>query len=166
MKKVILLVLFALALAGGGCAKINPRLDQKLDNQNGQIDSIKNNQNGFISEIGNLRQQQQLQNSQLKDVQDGYLNMKNQMFTRENSGVQILQGDGPLTMIFGLGVVGLILWHYRAAAKTSEKAADIMAQQIAQADDPALHERVFRSAMYSDAESHVYKLLMKYKRPG
>ncbi len=167
MRRTILkFALLAISIFGlVGCAKINPRLDEKIDNQNGKIDSIKNNQNGIQADVGNLKKQQEIQGSQLKDVQDGYVNVKNQMFNRENSGVQILSGDGVLFMIFGLGLFGLMLWHYRSMAKRNEQAANIMAQQIAAADNEELDDKVFRAAMHTTAEKDVYHLIMKHKRP-
>ncbi len=147
-----------------GCAKMDPRLDNKINNQNGKIDSIKNNQNGVQAEIGNLKKQQEMNNAQLKDVQDGYVNMKNQMFNRENSGVQILSGDSVLFMIFGLGLFALVMWHYRSMAKRNEQAANIMAQQIAASEDEELNDKVFRAAMHTDAERDIYHLIMKHKK--
>lgn len=168
MKRTILkIALLAISIFGlAGCANINPRLDEKIDNQNGKIDSIKNNQNGIQADIGNIKKQQEVQNSQIKDVQDGYLNVKNQMFNKENSGVQILSGDSVLFMIFGLGLFGMVLWHYRSMAKRNEQAANIMAAQIANSDNEELNDKVFRAAMFTDAEKDVYHLIMKHKKPS
>jgi hypothetical protein len=164
MRKILNGAILAISiLMLSGCANINPRLDEKIDNQNGKIDEIKNNQNGVMTEIGKIKQDQALNNSQLKDVQNGYANLKNQMFNKDNSGVQILQGDGPLFMIFASGVVFMVMWHYRSMAKRNEKAANIMAQQIAMSENEELKDKVLRSAMHTDVEKDVYHMINKHK---
>jgi hypothetical protein len=163
MNKKLLAIAAVLGLLSG-CAKLDPRLDNKIDNQNGKIDEIRNNQNGIMMDVGKLKQDQQIQNSQLKEVQNGYLNLNNKMFNRENNGVQIFQGDGALILVFGLGVIALVFWHYRSTAKRHQKAAEIMAQQIAMHEDEELNDRVFRAVSNTEVESTVYKMVKKYQR--
>ncbi len=171
MRRILLTTLLAVCVFATGCAKVNPRMDQKLDNTNGKIDSIKNNQNGIQADIGNLKQNADIQNSKLKEIQQGVLNMNAALSRNENTGVQILQGDGALIMVFGLGVVGMLLWYFHGRATTAEKAADtankaadIMAAEIARHGDPTLQDNVLRSAMNSESEAHVYHLLAKHNR--
>lgn len=161
MKKWFLAIVLCLGLTG--CANFNPRLDEKIDNQNGKIDEIKNNQNGIMDEIGKLHQKSDIQSSNLRDMQQGYLNIQSHLFSRENNGVQILQGDGPLILIFASFVVGALIWYYRDESIRHSKAAEIMAQQIAAHGDEQLHEKVFQAAMYSPAEADIYHMITKYK---
>ena len=161
MKRIFLTLLAVFSLWLGGCARINPRLDQKIDNQNGKIEELKNNQNGVMLELGKVRQQAEIQNSQLKEVQQGMINLNTAVSRNENSGVQVLQGDGPMVLIFGLGVVALILYHYRQRAIQSEKAVEIMAAEVARFNNPELNDGILRAAMYTDSEKHIYRLLTK-----
>ena len=161
---IFIAVFVGLALLGNGCAKINPRNDQKIDNQNGKIDDIRSNQNGLMLELGKLRQESSVHDSQLKEVQQGMFNLNAAVSRNENSGVQILQGDGPLILIFGLGVIGMLLYYFRNRAIQAEKAADIMATEIARMNDPNLENNVLRSALYTDVEAKVYHLLVKKKK--
>lgn len=165
MKRIFTALLVCSLMAGlSGCANLSPRNNPKIDNQNGKIDEIRNNQNGVMAEIGKLKQNAEIQNSQLKEVQNGILNLNTTISRNENSGVQILQGDGALILVFSLAVIGMLLYWYRDRAITSEKSAEVMAKEIARFNNPVLNDNILRAAMNSDSESHVYHLLMKSKR--
>jgi len=159
MKKAILL--FTLFFVG--CGNLSPQQDQQIDNQNGKIEELKNIQNGINAEIGKLRQEQNIANSTLKDVQTGVVNLKATLSSNENSGIQILQGDGALIFVFSIIVIGMILYHYRDLYKKNEKAANILAQQIASQRNPHADEAVFQAAMYTNVEKEVYHLMTKHQ---
>lgn len=158
MKKLLLFA-FCLSFFSIGCAEISPlspQLDQKIDNQDGQIDDIRNNQNGFMAEIMKLRTEQEIMAKEIGNLQQGLINNSNQ-----NSGIQILQGDGGLIMIFAVVIIGmLLLYHYRSKFKESEKAANIIAQQVANYNDIDLENEIFLAAMNSEVEEKVYKLMV------
>jgi len=159
MLKKLLICLFVLLLPG--CANFNPRNTPKIDNNQGQIEELKTNQNGIMAEIGKVRQDSTIQNSQLKEVQQGLLNVNNAISRNENSGVQILQGDGALVLIFGIAVIGMLLYHYRARAITSEKSLNILSTEVKNYNDDNLKENILRAAMHTDVETHVYRKLFK-----
>ena len=121
MKKTFFIIIFIIFISG--CGNFNPRLQNRIANENGKIEDIRNNQNGFMLELGKLRNEAQIQNSQLKEVQQGMLNMNNALSRNENSGIQILQGDGSLMLIFALASIGMLLFHYRNKANNNEKIA-------------------------------------------
>lgn len=134
---------------------LSPELKQQIDNQGGKIDDIRNNQNGLMLELGKISNQTEINARDIGQFQQGMMN-------NQNSGVQILQGDGALILVFSVCVIGMFLvYHYRTVAKKKEKAADIMAQQIALYDDVALDDQVFLAAMNTDAEEEVYGLMVK-----
>jgi len=165
MKQIFSLALITM-LFTTGCANISPlspKNNSPINNQNGEIDEISNNQNGVMAEIGKLKQAVELQNSQLKEVQNGLLNLNMSISRNENSGVQILQGDGSLILIFSLGVIGMILYWYRDRAIKSEKSAKIIACEVAKFNNPELNDNILRSAIHKNSESHVYQLLTKSK---
>lgn len=141
----------------------NPKLQQQLDNQNGKIDEIRNNQNGVSAEIGKLRQSADLQNSQLKEVQQGMLNFNTALSRNENSGVQILQGDGPLIVVFGLGVIGMLLYYFHGRAVKAEKTSEILMGEIVRSENPMLETNILRAALHTNSEAQVYHLLKKHK---
>lgn len=164
MRRILIGILLALCFLGTGCARINPRQDQKIDNQNGKIDEIRSNQNGVMLDILKLKQNAEIQNSQLKEVQQGMVNLNAAVSKNENSGVQILQGDGALILVFGLGVVGMLLYYFYNRAVKAEKSSEIMAAEIARLQDPVLEDNILRAAMNTDFEAHVYHLLTKHKQ--
>jgi len=151
MKWVVLASLVFLT----GCMDISPLSpESRIDNQ-GQIDELKSNQNGLMLDMLNLKQEQEMH---ARDVD----NQIQGMFNKSNSGIQILQGDGALIMIFSMAVVAMILvYHYRTKAKNSTQAAEIMAQQITVHKDKNLENNVFMSALNTDAEEDVYNLMVK-----
>lgn len=158
--KWIFLSLIALTLTG--CAEISPfspKMEQKIDNQDGKIDEIKSNQNGMMLEIMKLRQQNEINARDIGNFQQGLLNVN-----KSNSGTQILQGDGPLVLIFGISVVAMMLiYHYRSRAVKSEKTSEILAQQISMHNDEDLNDEVYLAALNTEVEGEVYHLLTKNK---
>lgn len=164
MRRILTTLAIVFALGASGCANLNPRNNSPIDNKNGKIDEIRSNQNGVMAEIGKLKQSAELQNSQLKEVQNGLLNLNASLSRNENSGVQILQGDGALILVFSLAVIGMLLYWYRDRAVKSEKASEIMAKEIARFNDPALNDNILRAAMNTDTEAHVYHLLVRKQK--
>lgn len=144
-----------------GCSNFNPRNQPKIDN-NGKIDDIKTNQNGIMAEIGKLRQDVQVQNSKLKEIQNGMLNINAAISRNENTGVQIIQGDGALIFVFSIIVIAMLLFWYRDRAIKSEKTAEIMAREIAKVNDPALNDAILAQALKTNNAKQVYSLLKKY----
>ena len=114
-----------------------------------------------MAEIGKLKQTAELHDSQLKEVQNGLMNLNVALSRNENSGVQILQGDGALILVFSLAVIGMLLYWYRDRAIKSEKSTQIMAREIARFNDATLNDNVLRAAMNTESESHIYHLLVK-----
>lgn len=162
MKKgIFLIVAFAFLIATAGCSKnlspFSPDMKNEINNQNGKIEDIKNNQNGVMLELIKLRNEQKIQAEKIENFQQGIFNGRN-----ENFGVQILQGDGALVMVFALGTIAMMLiYHYRTKAIKKEKAADILAQQIVSYNDESLTDGVFVSAMHTDVEKDVFELITK-----
>jgi len=158
MKKVLLILALCLPLFFTGCARIDPfspDLNQRLDNQDGEINDLQNNQNGFMLELGKLRNEQQILSEKIDNLQQGIIN-------KNNSGVQILQGDGPLIALFAFGVLVLMLvFYYKNKADKNEEAADILAQQINQSEDEELRESVFGAALNSRVEGEVYAFMQR-----
>lgn len=165
MRRILTILVLVMTMSGlTGCANFNPKNQPRIDNQNGKIDEIRNNQNGVMLELLKLKQSQEISHSQLKEVQQGLANINAAVSRNENSGVQILQGDGALMLVFGLGVVGMLLYWFRDRAIKSEKAADIMAREVARFNDAVLNDNILRAAMNSDSEAHVFHLLTRHQR--
>jgi len=163
--KRILFILGALLMFGvTGCANVSPRINDRIDNQQGKIDEIRNNQNGLMLELGKLKNDAQISDSQLKEVQQGMLNLNASVSRNENSGVQILQGDGALVVVFGLGVIGMLLYWYRDRAVKSEQAVDIITREVARLNDPVLNDNILKAAMNTENESHLYHLMVRHNQ--
>lgn len=166
MKKLLTLFLALFVMVGlSGCGNLSPRfepkMDQKLNNQNGRIDSLETIQNGFKNDLFNLKQNAEIQNSKLDHVQSGLANLQS---TNQNSGVQILSGNGGLLIGGVIAIVaGFVAMGYRKQAKESDKAANLLAQQVALKADDELQDNVFRAAMYTDVEEKVLALVKKHQ---
>lgn len=161
MKKFFkILILLTLAISVG-CANFNPRNNPKIENQNGKIEDIRNNQNGVMAEIGKLRQEFAIQNSKLKEIQNGMINLNAAVSRNENTGIQIIQGDGALIFVFSIIVIAMLLFYYRDRAIKSEKTSEIMAREIAKVNDPELNDNILLSAIQENKGKDVYNIIKK-----
>jgi hypothetical protein len=164
MNKTFLAMIVASLFFFTGCGNLSPRLDQDIDNANGRIDNLENITNGFKNEIGKMQNDNEIQNSKIGQMQQGIANMQS---SNDNSGIQILSGPGGLifAIVALVGVCGMlvIVFHYRGEAMRKEKTADILAERIANKEDPDLNEQVFQAAMYTDVEEDVLKIMMKHR---
>ncbi len=123
---------------------MNPRLKQDINNQQGRIDRLENNQNSIRAEIDRL----------------ALINKEN-----NNNGVQILQGDGGLFLVFGLVVVFLVIFYFYKTAEGERKTAEILAEQVVRHQDQNLENNIMKAAEYTDVAEKVHHLLIK-KRLG
>jgi len=145
-----------------GCGNLSPRgeLDNRIENSEGEIGSLqqelKELQNSINAEIGNIRTNAE----NIQNMQTGILNLN-----RENSGIQILQGDGPLVVVFALGAIFLLLaFYYREKSKKSEKVADILAEEVVRENNVNLEDEVFRAAIHGGVEKEVLKIIVGKQR--
>lgn len=156
--KFKIFALFLVALSITGCANVSPfspKNPQKINNQ-GKIEEIKSNQNGIMAEIGKLKQDAQILDSQLKEIQSGLVNINSAISRNENNGVQILQGDGSLILVFALVTVGMLLLWYRNRAVISEKNLSIMAKEVVKFNNTTLNDEILSKA---DSEGMGKKML-------
>lgn len=156
MKKIIILIAAVFIL---GCANFNPRNNPKIQNQNGKIEDIKNNQNGIMAELGQVRQELSAQNSRLKEIQSGLVNINAAVSRNENTGIQIIQGDGALIFIFSIVVIGMFLFYYRDRAIKSEKTNQIMAREIARFNSPKLEADILSASADENRSKEIYDLI-------
>lgn len=163
MKKFLIIGLLVASVSGcGKFSPLSPELDQKIDNQNGQIEELKNNQNGIMLDLLKLRQDAQINADKIDNFQQGLLNLKGN--SNENSGIQILQGDGPLIMIFALITIGMMLiYHYRTKYMKYEKLSDIIAQQVVGYNDRDLDNKIFLAALNTEVEKELHDLFVKHQ---
>jgi predicted PurR-regulated permease PerM len=167
MKRCFLsLVVAATLLFSSGCGNLSPRvdpkLDQKIDNQNGKIDEIKNNQNGIMGEIGTLKNQAEIQNSQLDKIQQGMFNLQS---NSDNHGVQIFSGTGGLMLaaVFGVIIQIVLIFHYRSKAQMHEKTANILAERIVNRGDPELENAVFEAVLHTPVAENTLNIFRRQK---
>lgn len=154
MKKFIAIVAIVFM---SGCGNLSPRQQQEIDNQNGRIGEIENLSNGIKAELGNLKTQNDIQDSEIGQMQQGLANWQSNY---ENSGVQILSGPGGITVaIAGIIFMSIIAFQYRNSAKKHEKTSKILASRIVQTNDPKLKDEVFQAAMFTDVEENVLKIM-------
>lgn len=161
MKKLVLVFAMLGMMILPGCGNLSPRQEQRINNQDGKIGEIESLANSMKIELGNLKTQNEIQNSKIGQMQQGMVNMQS---SADNSGIQILSGPGGLifSIIAVLAATTLAL-HYRGVAKVQQKTSEILAQTIAAHDDPQLEDNVFQAAMYTVAEESVLKLMKKHK---
>ena len=162
MRRYFLTIVAALCLlTAQGCGNLSPRQDPEINDNQGQIGQVENMANSNKLELGNLQSQAEIQNSKLDKIQQGLANFQS---TNENSGVQILSGQGGLLIsLFTVLAACLMIIHYRGQAQKQEKVANMLAERIVQWDEPQLEDEVFQAAMYTDVEASVLKLMKKHK---
>lgn len=167
MKRILAAILCGcLLVATAGCGNLSPRfdpkLDQKIDNQNGKLHDLENISNGMKNELGKLQQESAITNSKLDHVQNGLANLQS---SNTNSGIQVLSGTGGLLVaLVGGTILIFLVVAYRRSAIQSAKTADILADQVVTHADPALKENVFKAAMYSDVENEIYSLIQRHEQ--
>lgn len=165
MKYLLGTILIFGTLLLSGCGNLSPRINEEIDNQNGQIDEIRHNQNGIMTEIGKLRQEANIAAEKLENFQQGLINLNSKLSSNENYGIQILQGDGALMLIFGLGTIFLVMaFHYKDKAKKAEKTADIFAQAVIRQNNINLEENILSRAMNTEVEVETLNLLKKHQK--
>ena len=159
MKGLITACIVAALLFLPGCGNMSPRQQQEIDNQNGKIGEIENMANSMKAEIGNLKSQNEIQDSQIGQMQQGLANWQSNY---ENSGVQIFSGPGGLIVaLVGIMAVSVLAFHYRNSSKRSEKTTEILAANIKSQNDPWLEDQVFQAAMFTDVEEDILKVMTK-----
>ena len=162
MKKLLICLMLILPILGcqGNLSPLSPNNKNKIANQQGKIEEMKTNQDAIAAEIGKLRQDQQITARDMDKVQTGIAN-------KQNTGVQIFQGDGAMMAIIVL--VGIVMAavvfivHYRSEATKNGKTAEIMAMQIARFNNLKLEDNIFAAAMNTEVEKDVYHLLTKHQ---
>lgn len=161
MKKLLIAFAMLGMMILPGCGNLSPRQEQRINNQDGKIGEIESLANSMKIELGNMKTQNEIQNSKIGQMQQGMVNMQS---SADNSGIQILSGPGGLifSIIAVLATTTLAL-HYRGVAKVQTKTAEILAQTIAAHEDAQLEDNVFQAAMYTVAEESVLKLMKKHK---
>jgi hypothetical protein len=149
MRKVIISLTLLACLFLTGCGNLSPRDNlsprQDINNQQGKIDKIEQNQQLLRSEIEKL----------------ALINKEN-----NNSGVQILQGDSALFLVFGLVTIFLVIYYFYRNAEGERKTAEILAEQIARSKDDDLEQNVIKAAEFTDQEERILALLHRKKKQG
>jgi hypothetical protein len=160
MKNLLMCLLFVSLFFG--CARIDPfspRFRQDIKNA-GKIEELNTNQNSIVTEIGKLRQEQQIIARDMKEVQTGILN-------RQNTGIQIFQGDGALLAIITLS--GMLMFsivcvvYFKTHSDKNEKIANVLAKQIVMQNNIELEDNIFQAAMFSPIEKDIYHLMEKHQ---
>lgn len=166
MRHFILAIIATISLFMTGCGNLspqaNPKLDQKIDNQQGKIGEIESMQNSLKVEMGKLQSQADIQNSRLDRIQQGLLNFQH---NEDNNGIQIFSGSGGLIVAI-LGFTGLfiVIIYYRKMAVSHEKTANILAERIVHHGDPSLVDAVFQAALHTNVEEIILNLIKKHQK--
>lgn len=156
MKRIFLFSLLLVSTIG--CQAFSPRMGkQQLDNQNAKINGLENNQNALKLEVGRIQNELGINNSTVKEMQQGWANLQATVSRNDNSGVQILQGDGALIIIFAT-ITMAMLFYYVFRSEQYRKASLILAQEMASCNDPNLIHRVRMAAAHTNVKELVHKL--------
>ena len=160
MKKLLIIVLLGLALPG--CGNLSPqnesRRSQRINNSQGKIDAIKdemhNLQGSINTELGNIRSDNKITAEKLDNLQQGVI-----VSRKDNTGVQILQGDGVLVLLLALGVLATVgvlgVLYYKDKTQKAEKVNQVLADEIAAANNPELEDRVFMAAHHAGLQKEI-----------
>lgn len=151
MFKNFILICFFLILFSG-CGNLSPRNKQNINNPNGDV---QNNQQGFLLELGKLKQEVDIIGSRLKEVQEGLININAAVSRNENSGIQILQGDGALFLVFSC-VALVFIFYYKN--RENEKLLKKVTNKIAEINDENLTNKVIDSVEPAQARKLIKML--------
>jgi hypothetical protein len=155
MKKLLPLIMaFCFLGCRADISPFSPKSAQQVQNS-GEIGEITNNTGGILAEMGNINQRLDVMGSKLHDIQEGLVNIK--MGGNENSGVQILSGDGALIVVFALCCMGMLLFYFYKEKKINQ----ILAAEIKNRGDQTLHENVIKAAAYTFVEKDIYNRIYK-----
>ena len=94
-------------------------------------------------------------------MQQGFLNLNAAGVRNENKGIQILQGDGALIMVFSIIALGMFLLYYKNKSDKSEKIANILAEEVMLANDPIINDNILRSARFTPLEKPIFEIMKK-----
>lgn len=154
MKNLLLIILILVS----GCARINPlspKSNNKINNQQGEIDQIKNNQNGVMTDLLSLKNKLDVVARDIENLQSGYINKNNR-----NYGIQIFHGDGGLLIGFGVcSILGYLIYRYRMEAIKYKKTAEILGQEVKKLNNLDIENRIFMSALSNKVEKNTYEVL-------
>jgi len=151
MLKNFVLMCFFLVLFSG-CGNLSPRNKQNIKNPNGDV---QNNQQGFLLELGKMKQEVDIIGSRLKEVQEGLININAAVSRNENSGIQILQGDGALFLVFSC-VALVFIFYYKN--RENEKLLKTVTNKIAEINDENLTNKVIDSVEPAQARKLIKML--------
>jgi hypothetical protein len=154
MKFLKTFFLFTLLLSGCNNGNFSPRLKQN-NNSNEQVN---NNQNGFLLELGKIRKETEILGSKLREIQEGLLNLNAAVSRNENSGVQILQGDGALIFIFSLCVL-VIVFYYKN--KNSQEVSKVLVKKIVDLNNPEIMTSLVDELSTKNKEKEFVTILKK-----
>lgn len=151
MKNALLLSLLLITL--GGCDTFSPR--SKLNNKNGTIRDIEQNQNALKLELARVSNELGINNSKIGELQQGWANIK--AHNNENTGIQILQGDGALILVFALITI-CMLFYYVFELEKYKKATSILSKEIIRSQDVQLRANVISASENTELEQFFRKM--------
>jgi hypothetical protein len=154
MRNAILITLVVLSISG--CANISPRNKQNINNEKGEIGDIRNNQQGFMLELGKMKQDVQMIGSKLKEVQEGLVNLNACVSRNDNTGVQILQGDGSLFLVFSCAVLAFIFYYKN---RKNEETLKTLTDKIVEINDENLTNSIVDGIVEKDQAKKILKML-------
>lgn len=147
-------VLFCLVFSGCASGNFSPRLRQN----NGPNSEATNNQDGFLLELGKIKKETEILGSKLREIQDGLINLNSAISRNENTGIQILQGDGSLIFVFSLCVVVLVFYY---KTKNSQEVSKILTKKIIETNDPELVNSVVKELSVNKKDKEFISVLKK-----
>ena len=154
MRNIILISLVILSISG--CATVSPRNKQNINNEKGEIGDIRNNQQGFMLELGKMKQDVQMIGSKLKEVQEGLVNLNACVSRNDNTGVQILQGDGSLFLVFSCAVLAFIFYYKN---RKNEETLKTLTDKIVEINDENLTNSIVDGIVEKDQAKKRLKML-------
>ena len=150
-----LIIISILLLSIVGCANFSPRNRQGIRN-NGDVGEIKNNQQGFMLELGKLKQDTEILNSKLKEIQQGLLNINSAISRNENNGIQILQGDGSLILVMSLAVLAFIFFTKNIQ---KDKTLKMLTNKIIEQNNESLTNSIIDEMVKNNQGKELIKML-------
>lgn len=154
MKKLLFILMAVLLVTSLGCGNLSPRNDGKM----GRINNKKGKIDGLSEEMKNLQgsvnKELRVQAGKLDNLQEGMI-----VSRKDNTGVQILQGDGVLVLVLALAMLatagGLGVLYYKNRFQKAEKATQLLANEVTMHNNLELEDKIFTAARHAGLHKEV-----------
>lgn len=153
-KTLFIPIILATIGCGNFSPRVQPKLDQRIDNQQGQIEEIESNQNSIKNEILKLNERLSITDSNLDRIQQGVFNIQD---------ISLFSGSGGLAIaaIFCFSGLLSIIIYYHIQVRKRDQIVDMFANTLVTQSikNPDITDDLLKAASYTKVESDILRIL-------